>query len=94
VQTDQFPVPVDPKYATGAITGAYLTGKWTPQQHLTLESRETATEFTLYSVLWPERGAKPAPLTATLSSDGTLTIPRPDGKTDTLTVTDTALTLK
>ena len=93
-QTDQFSVPVDPKYATGAITGAYLTGKWTPQQHLTLESNETATEFTVYSVLWPQPGANPAPPTATLSSDGTLTIPRPDGKTDTLTVTDTALTLK
>ena len=93
-QTDQFPVPVDPKYATGEVNGAYLTGKWTPQQHLTLESNESAAEFTLYSVLWPERGAKPAPLAATLAPDGILTIPRPDGKTDRLSITDTTLTLK
>ena len=86
-QTDQFPVPVDPKYATGEVNGAYLTGKWTPQQHLTLESNESAAEFTLYSVLWPERGAKPAPLAATLAPDGILTIPRPDGKTDRLSIT-------
>jgi hypothetical protein len=92
-QTDKFPVPVDPKYASGEISGSYLTGKWTPQQHLTLESTEPAAEFTIYSVLWPERGAKPATLTATLSGQ-TLTIPRPDGKTDTLTVTDTSVTLK
>lgn len=92
--TDQFPVPVDPKYATGEVRGAYLTGSWTPQQHLTLESHESAAEFTLYSVLWPERGATPAPLAATLAPDGTLTIPRPDGKTDRLTLTDTALVLR
>ena len=92
--TDQFPVPVDPKYATGAVSGAYLTGQWTPQQHLTLESHETATAFTVYSVLWPERGAKPAALAATLAPDGTLTIPRPDGKTDLLPLTDVTLTLK
>jgi hypothetical protein len=59
-----------------------------------LESNESANEFTVYSVLWPERGAKPAALSAKLSLDGTLTIPRPDGKTDTLTLTDTALVLK
>ena len=76
------------------MSGAYLTGQWTPQQHLTLESHETATAFTVYSVLWPERGAKPAALTATLAPDGTLTIPRPDGKTDLLTLTDVTLTLK
>jgi hypothetical protein len=93
-QTNQFPVPVDPKYASGAITGSYLSGKWTPQQHLTLESNESAAEFTLYSVLWPERGATPAKLAATLAADDTLTIPRPDGKTDRVQVTDTSLTLK
>ena len=91
--TDQFPVPLDPKYATGAVSGAYLTGKWTPQQHLTLESNESAAEFTVYSVLWPERGPTPAQL-AVSETDGTLTITRPDGKTDSLTLTDEALTLK
>jgi hypothetical protein len=93
-QTDQFPVPVDPKYASGAVSGAYLTGKWTPQQHLTLESNESAAEFTIYSILWPERGATPAKLAATLAADGTLTIPRPDGKTDRVQLSDTSLTLK
>ena len=93
-QTDKFPVPVDPKYATGDVAGAYLTGKWTPQQHLTLETNESASEFTLYTILWPERGAKPATLAATLAPDGSLTIPRPDGKTDKLTLSDMALVLK
>jgi hypothetical protein len=92
--TDQFPVPVDPKYATGTVSGAHLTGKWTPQQHLTLESNESAAEFTVYSILWPERGAKPAALAATLAPDGTLKIPRPDGKTDTLALTDEACVLR
>ncbi len=76
------------------MSGAHLSGKWTPHQHLTLESNESAAEFTVYSVLWPERGAKPAALAAKLAPDGTLIIPRPDGQTDTLTLTDTALTLK
>lgn len=92
--TDRFPVPVDPKYAEGEVQGAHLTGKWTPQQHLTLESTEAATEFTVYAVLWPARGDQPAPLAATLAPDGTLTIPRPDGRTDQLLVTDSALTLR
>jgi rhodanese-related sulfurtransferase len=33
-----------------------------------LESNESANEFTVYSVLWPERGAKPAALAATLAA--------------------------
>ena len=55
------------------MSGAHLSGKWTPHQHLTLESNESATEFTVYSVLWPERGAKPAALASKLAPDGTLT---------------------
>lgn len=92
--TDQFPVPVDPKYADGEVQGAHLTGRWTPQRHLTLQSNEKAQEFTLYAILWPTRGAQAAALGATLASDGTLTIPRPDGVTDHLTVTDAALVLR
>src|SRR6266446_2773401 len=53
--TDQFPVPVDPKYTTGEAGSSYVTGKWTNQSHLTLESAEAAREFTVYAVLWPER---------------------------------------
>ncbi|MBC7365590.1 MAG: heparinase II/III family protein [Undibacterium sp.] len=94
IVTDQFPVPIDPKYAGGTVSGAHLTGKWTPHQHLTLESNESAAEFTVYSVLWPERGAKPAALAAKLVPDGTLTIQRPDGQTDTLTLTDEACVLR
>ncbi len=92
--TDKFPVPVDPRYVSNEVGADYVTGEWTPQQHLTLESNETATEFTVYSILWPERGATPAPLAATLAADGTLTIPRPDGKTDRVQLTDQSLTLK
>jgi hypothetical protein len=93
-QTDQFPVPVDPKYATGEVSGSYLTGKWTPQQHLTLESNESATEFTVYAVLWPERGEQPRAAQVTLAAPKTLTIQRPDGGTDILSLDDAALTLR
>jgi hypothetical protein len=92
--TDKFPVPVDPKYAGGTVSGAHLAGRWIPHQHLTLESNEAAAEFTVYSILWPERGAKPAALASKLAPDGTLTIPRPDGQTDTLLVTDETCVLR
>ena len=92
--TDQFPIPVDARYVSGEAGADYVTGQWTPQQHLTLESNETASEFTVYAVLWPERGAKATKLTATLAADETLTIPRPDGKTDRLLLTDRSITLQ
>ncbi|MBI5770438.1 MAG: heparinase II/III family protein [Verrucomicrobia bacterium] len=92
--TDQFPVPVDPKYAKEGMNAAFITGTWHNQQHLTAETTTAAKEFTVYTVLWPERGAKPATATATLTLDGTLTLSRPDGKTDHFTLTDTALALK
>lgn len=91
--THQFPVPVDPKYARGEVTGAYLTGSWHDHQHLTVESTTAATEFTVYSVLWPERGPNPVAISARLNS-GALTIIRPDGKTDTLTLTDDTIALR
>ena len=58
--TDQFPVPIDEKYATGKVGSNYITGKWTNQSHLTVDSAEPAREFIIFAVLWPERGAKPA----------------------------------
>ena len=92
--TDKFPVPVDPKYTTGEAGASYVTGKWSDQSHLTLESAKPGTEFTVYAVLWPERSSSaPAKLTTVLH-DGALQVTRPDGKTDLITLTDTSLELK
>ncbi len=92
--TDRFPVPVDPKYAKGEVTGSYLTGKWHNQQHLTLESAGTAESYTVWTVLWPERnGTAPVTLKAEWQQ-GALVITRPDGKTDTLTLTHDTINLR
>lgn len=48
----------------------------------------------VFAILWPERGGIPAAIHATLGSDGTLTVKRPDGKSDAITVTDITLTLR
>ncbi len=88
--TNEFPVPVDPKYTK--VTGSpYITGTWHHHAHLTAESTAPAANFTVYAVLWPERGATPAAPRVALADDGRLTIARPDGRTDVLTLTDTAL---
>ena len=92
--TDKFPVPVDPKYTSGEAGASYVTGKWSNQSHLTLESAEEAKEFTVYAVLWPERtSSAPAAIKAALN-DGVFRIIRPDGKIDLVTLTDTSLELK
>ena len=76
--TDQFPIPVDPKYAAGGGDSDYVTGKWTNQWHFTAESAAPAASFTVYAVLWPERsGRAPAAISASLSPTGTLLIHRP-----------------
>lgn len=93
-KTTQFPVPVDPKYAQAESGSPYITGTWHDQVHLTLESSEAAREFTVYAVLWPERGPEPASLAASLASNGSLRITRGDRKSDTLTITDAGLDLK
>ncbi len=85
--TDQFPVPIDPKYTKGEVTGSYLTGRWTPQQHLTLESAEAAKEFTVYAVLWPDRTVTEK-LEVTLNKDAMLEISRPDGRRDKVRIED------
>jgi hypothetical protein len=91
--TDEFPVPVDSKYAKGEVIGSYLTGGWGNQQHLTLESSDSAQSFTVWTVLWPERdGSAPAPVQATWQ-DGSLTITRPDGGRDRLILTDDTINL-
>jgi hypothetical protein len=92
--TDQFTVPVDPKYAKGEVTGSYLTGNWHNQQHLSLESASPASSYTVWTVLWPERGGQaPAAVKAEWRL-GAFVITRPDGKTDTLTLTHDAIELR
>ena len=92
--TKRFPVPVDPKYVKGDAGAGYVTGTWHEQAHLTLESTAPAKDFTIYTVLWPERGTKSATAHATLGADGALTIARPDGKTDRVALSDNALDLR
>ena len=93
--TDQFPVPVDRKYATGETGGSYVTGKWSNQSHLTAESVEGAKSFTVFTVLWPERGlSKSVALSAALGADGVLTVARPDGKADRANLTDEGFKLE
>lgn len=83
--TDQFPVPVDPKY----------TDKSPDQSHLTATSPEPKTEQVIYSVLWPSRpGETGQPLQAKLTAADTITVQRPDGKTDTLSLAGDKLVLK
>jgi hypothetical protein len=93
--TDEFPVPVDLKYVTGEVGSNYVTGQWSKQSHLTAESTEANKSFTVFAVLWPERGSNSrVVLSASLSAAGSLTIARPDGKTDRLDLTDKGLKLK
>jgi hypothetical protein len=92
--TTKFPVPVDSKYSESENNSPYVTGTWHDQAHLTLESAEAAKDFTVFTVLWPERGAQPAAVRATLARGNVLTIARPDGKTDMVTLTDSSLTVK
>jgi hypothetical protein len=91
--TSEFPVPVDPKY-TGGGGSIYITGSWYNHAHLTVESAHPTNEFTLFTVLWPGRGTTPATIDATLSADSALTVRRPDGKTDAISLNDTELKVK
>jgi hypothetical protein len=93
VVTNDFPVPVDPKY-TKANGSPYITGTWHNQAHLTAETSTSTTDFTVFSVLWPEAGTKPVAPSASLLAEGTLLIGRPDGTTDTVTVNDRELTIR
>jgi hypothetical protein len=93
VTTTEFPVPVDPKY-TGAGGSIYVTGSWRNHAHLTVETQKPAREVSIYTVLWPERGTQPATLMASRDGQSTITIRRPDGKVDVVTLTDQALVVK
>lgn len=92
--THEFPVPIDPKYAAAAGSSPYVTGAWHNHAHLRAETREAAGEFTVYAVLWPERGTRPASIAATLDERGVLSVRRPDGKVDALVLTDESLSIK
>ena len=85
--TEEFPVPIDPKYVRGEITGSYLTGKWSNQSHLSLESSSAAKEFTVFAVLWPDRTATNK-LEVALRENVALEISRPDGKKDRVSIGD------
>ncbi len=85
--TDQFPVPVDPRYATGEAGGDYITGRWTNHRHLTVESLQPAGDFTVFAVLWPDRGTIQN-LEVVWSGPDTITIHRPDGRSDRVRITD------
>ena len=91
--TTEFPVKVDPKY-TGGGGSSYITGSWHDQAHLTVETDRATRDVTIYSVLWPERGTTPAAVNVSLSGNSALTVKRPDGRTDVVTLTDTALSLQ
>ncbi|MDF3055963.1 MAG: hypothetical protein K0R17_178 [Rariglobus sp.] len=90
----KFDVPVDPKYAKGGVAGFGKTGEWGEQSHLLAETIEARADHVIYAVLWPERDGLPAkPLAARLTA-GRLEITRPDGKSDTLTLGDSTLTIE
>ncbi len=85
--TERFPLPLDSKYSEGESGDDYVTGEWSNQIHLTLESTEAARDFTVFAVLWPDRNVSDT-FDARLVSHSTLEITRPDGGRDFVTVTD------
>lgn len=85
--TDQFPVPVDPRYATGEAGGDYITAEWSNHVHLTVESVEPASEFTVFAVLWPDR-RRVENLAVALRDADALEIQRPDGGTDRILLSE------
>jgi len=91
--TTGFPVPVDPKYVRGTAANYASSTPWSDQGHFTADSPKPAREHILYTVLWPERGPQPTVIEARLNGNA-LIIRRPDGKTDTVTLTDQSLTIQ
>ena len=88
-------VPVDPAYARGTAANYITTGAWDEQSHLFADVDALRTEHVLYAVLWPERTGFPATkLSTTLNPDDRLVVERPDGRTDTIRLTDEHLTIE
>jgi hypothetical protein len=92
--TEGFPVAVDPRYVAGEANYS-TTGEWNlKQNHLSAESASALTEHEIFGVLWTAKdNSTPAMLKADLQN-GSLTITRPDGKTDVLTLTDSSLKIE
>jgi hypothetical protein len=92
---DRADVPVDPAYAQGTAANYATTGGWDEQSHLFADVAVSRKHHTLYAVLWPERDGFPATaLAAELTADGRLLVRRPDGGTDLIHLTDTALSIE
>ena len=92
--TDEYPVPIDPRYRSGE-TYDWVTAEWRDHISLTLKSRGKAQDFTVYAVLWPEpKLGGTSDLKVSASDTGELVVSRPDGKTDIITLTDTALNIR
>lgn len=89
--TDEFPVPVDPRYVSGQANYS-TTGEWNlKQNHLFAASAEARAEHEVFAVLWPEKnGTQPANVSAEMI-DGALLVHRPDGKTDRVRLSDASL---
>lgn len=92
--SDKFTTPVDPKYSQGNAAASYSSGsKWSEQKHFSAESPKAAKEHLLFAVLWPEPRTPERPLKASWKN-GSLEIHRPDGRTDTVRLTDDAVSVQ
>tara|TARA_B110000305_G_C19464197_1_gene656650 strand:+ start:6019 stop:8031 length:2013 start_codon:yes stop_codon:yes gene_type:complete len=92
--TDEYPAPIDPRYRSKE-TYAWVTAEWRDHANLTLTTRKLAATHEVFSVLWPEPDRyKVARIQAYRNDEGQLVVHRPDGKTDTLTLTDTRLVIE
>ena len=86
--TDEYEFPIDPRYRSGE-TYSWVTAEWRDHVSLELTTREKAADHSVFSVLWPEPDKyRMAKIPATLDADNRLTVKRPDGKTDVITLTD------
>lgn len=86
--TDKYPAPIDPRYRSGETYG-WVTAEWRDHVSLALTTREPASDHTVFSVLWPEPDKYAmAKISVELDDQNHLTVTRPDGKTDVITLTD------
>ncbi len=89
-----FPVAVDPRYVSGEANYTTTAGWNLKQNHLYAETSAASADHVIFAVLWPEKqGSAPAALQVDRAGD-TLTIRRPDGRTDVLTLNDDSLDLR